>query len=166
MKITVLYVSVGNHTAKAAEYIQEGIGQAGTGIEVKLMNLLDEDAPDNDFIAASSAVIIGSPTYFADMCWQLKKWFDIDRACPLAGKLGAAFATANFPQGGPHQAVSSIIRHMLVKGMLVYSSGISRGKPYIHLGPIGIADKLEESADLFRVFGQRVAEKVLELECR
>lgn len=164
MKITVLYVSVSGNTQKAASYIKEGIARAGADIEVKLMNLLAEEAPDNDFIAASAAVLIGSPTYFADMCWQLKKWFDIDRACPLAGKLGAAFATANFMHGGPHQALSSIIRHMLVKGMLVYSSGVGRGKPYIHLGPIGIADRLEESADLFRIFGQRIAEKALELE--
>ena len=80
MKITILYVSVSGNTQKAASYIKEGIAQAGAGIEVKLINLLEEEAPDNDFIAESAAVIIGSPTYFADMCWQLKKWFDVDRA--------------------------------------------------------------------------------------
>ena len=162
MKMTVLYVSVTGNTEKMAGYIREGIRQAGD-IEVKLMNLLQEEALDKDFINQSSAVIIGTPTYVADMCWQLKQWFDTDWSCDLGGKLGAAFATANVMHGGPDQAITNVLKHMLVKGMLVYSSGAGCGRPFIHLGPIGIRDSLDETGGLFRLFGKRVAEKALAL---
>jgi NAD(P)H dehydrogenase (quinone) len=162
LKITILYVSQSGNTEKAACHIREGILSAGD-IDVRLMNIADENPLDAEFIKESSAVIIGTPTYVANMAWQLKKWFATDRCVSLAGKLGAAFATANFIHGGPDLAIADVLHHMLVKGMVVYSSGAGVGMPIIHLGPVGIAKELEESRDLFLVFGKRIAEKAQEL---
>lgn len=162
MKMTILYVSKSGNTEKAAEFIKEGMLSAGA-TEVKLMNLLNEDTVDAPFIQESTAVVIGTPTYMADMAWQLKKWFDTDRSVKLSGKLGGAFATANFVQGGPDLAVSDILKHMLVKGMLVYSSGTASGAPFLHLGPVAVATELDQNKELFTVFGKRVAEKALAL---
>lgn len=162
MKIAILYVSSTGNTEKAAQLIRDGIVQAGD-IEVRLMNLENEDTVDTEFVKGSDAVIIGTPTYAASFCWQIKKWFDTDKRFKLAGKLGAAFATANFVHGGADLALADLLRHMLVKGMIVYSSGAGCGMPIIHLGPVAITAEFDKTADLFRIFGQRIAEKALEL---
>jgi NAD(P)H dehydrogenase (quinone) len=162
VKITILYVSITGNTEKTAEYIKEGILSAGE-IEVRLMNLASEETIDHDFIEASRAVIFGTPTYVANMCWQLKKWFDTDWNCNLAGKIGAAFATANVISGGADVAILSVINHLLVKGMLAYSSGAGCGRPFIHLGPIAIRGELGAKKDVFVLFGKRIAEKSMEL---
>lgn len=166
MNISVLYISISGNTEKAAEFIKEGILDRDVGdIDVKLMNLANEEALDNDFINESDAVIIGTPTYSGSMAWQLKKWFDTGKV-NLAGKLGAAFATAKYVQGGPGIAIDSVLQHMLVKGMLVYSSGTACDLPYIHYGPIAFKNELDKSHDLFFTFGYRIAEKAVELFSR
>lgn len=165
MKITILYVSCSGNTEKAAGLIRDGIMQAGD-IEVRLMNIINEETLDAAFIKESAAVIIGTPTYAASMSWQLKKWFDTNRSAKLVGKLGAAFATAEYVYGGADIALASILQNMLVKGMLVYSSGAGCGAPIIHLGPVAITNDFEKSRDLFMIFGKRIAEKAMALFAR
>jgi NAD(P)H dehydrogenase (quinone) len=169
MKISILYASQTGNTEKAAGFIREGILSAGD-IDVRLINLLGSQSPepvlaaaDSSFMKESAAVIIGTPTYSASMAWQIKKWFDTDKSVRLAGKLGAAFATANFIHGGADSAISDILRHMLVKGMVVYSSGGGFGLPIIHLGPVAIESELDSFQELFTIFGKRVADKAIEL---
>jgi NAD(P)H dehydrogenase (quinone) len=162
MKITILYVSQTGTTEKAAGLIREGILSTG-GFDVKLMNICSEGSLDIEFLKESAAVIIGTPTYAANMAWQLKKWFDTDRSVSLAGKLGAAFSTANFVHGGPDIAIADVLHHMLVKGMVVYSSGGGCGAPIIHLGPVAISNEFDKSRELFVIFGKRIAEKATEL---
>lgn len=162
MKVSILYVSKSGNTEKAAEFIKEGLLSAGE-MEVKLINLLNEEPIDAEFVKESSAVIIGTPTYCANMAWQLKKWFDTDRSISLAGKLGAAFSTANFVYGGQDLAIADVLHHMLVKGMVVYSSGGGCGAPIIHLGPAAISSELDTSKELFVTFGKRVGAKAIEL---
>jgi NAD(P)H dehydrogenase (quinone) len=162
MKIAILYVSQSGNTEKAAGFIRDGM-TCLHGIEVKLMNLSAEETLDTQYLKDSAAVVFGTPTYVANMAWQLKKWFDTDRSVSLAGKLGAAFATANFVHGGPGIALEGILQHLLVKGMVVYSSGGAFGMPIIHLGPVAIASEMEKTREIFVTFGQRIAEKTLEL---
>ena len=94
MKISILYFSASGNTEKAAEFIKEGISSLGE-IEVKLMNIANSENIDDAFINDSKAVIFGTPTYSANMCWQMKQFFDTYRSCKLAGKIGAAIATEN-----------------------------------------------------------------------
>ena len=162
MKITIMYMSSSGNTEKSAEFIRDGILQVGD-IDVKLMNIISEDNLDVDFIKESAAVIFGTPTYVASMCWQLKKWFDTTLSDLLAGKLGGAFATALYIQGGADIAITSVLQHLLVKGMVIYSSGAGCGAPFIHLGPVAMANELDKSKDLFTIFGTRFAEKAMEL---
>ena len=159
MKISILYFSLTGHTRTMAEEIAEGV-RTVPGIEVGLFAL---DVIDKDFLADSKAVFFGTPTYLASTCWQWKKWFDEPAPCPLGGKLGAVFATANFAQGGADIALQTLITHMMVKGMLVYSGGGACGHPYIHLGAVALKENFEESKPMFRIFGERVATKAREL---
>jgi len=47
--------------------------------------------------------------------------------------------------------------------MLAYSSGTEFGRPFIHLGPIALMNNLDEHAGLFKLFGNREAQKAMEL---
>lgn len=163
MKITILYFSQTGNTEKMAGVIRDGISEYDTGIEVALMNISCDENIDKGFLNDSSAVIFGTPTYVAGTCWQMKKFFDTRFDCKLEGKLAACFATAGCVWGGPDIALQSILEMALTHGMLAYSSGTEFGRPYIHLGPIGLMNNLEENAEIFTLFGKRVAQKTSEL---
>lgn len=161
MRCSIIYYSKTGHTAEMAREIEAGIKQEVPDMEVGLFTV---DDADPEFVNSSQAVLFGTPTYLANTCWQMKKWFD--ESTPkfqLGGKIGAAFATAHYAQGGADTAILTLINHMMVKGMLVYSGGAALGQPYIHLGALAIDDNYEQSRALFRIFGQRIAAKVQEL---
>ena len=159
MKISIVYYSKTGKTKTMAEETAKGMRDVA-GVEVQLFDL---DHIDMDFFNESKAVVFGTPTYYANNCWQIKKWFDEGSAYNLEGKLGAAFATANVQQGGGSVAVTTLIQHMMVKGMLVYSGGTANGQPFIHLGAVGLRDTFEQDKAMFQVFGQRIAAKTVEL---
>ena len=163
MKIAILYFTSSGRTLRMAEEIKAGIAQAGD-VEVGLFPISDvtKDSEAAAWVESAAAVIFGTPDYYAAESWQLKQWLD---TCPvaLAGKLGGAFATANFLQGGADVAIQSVLTQILVKGMLIYSSGTALGLPFIHLGPVCLKGQEDTAAELFRVYGKRFADKALEL---
>ncbi len=165
MKISIIYFSASGRTARMAEEIKTGIAAASADIEVGLFPVaeLTKDSEANvAFVNESAAVIVGTPDYYASEANQLKVWLDTC-PCNLAGKLAGAYATANFPQGGADVAIQSVLTQLLVRGTLVYSSGVSKGLPFIHLGPVVFKDTEEAGAELCRVYGERFAAKALEL---
>ena len=156
--ISIVYFSKDGNTKEMAEVVAAGARKI-EGTEVKVFSL---DNVDNDYLEKSDAVIFGTPTYYANTCWQLKKWFD-EASCNLEGKIGGVFATAHYIQGGADVANLTIAQHMMVKGMLVYSGGTASGKPYLHLGPVAINGNDEENNSMCDVFGQRIAQKAKDL---
>jgi Flavodoxin. len=162
MKLSIIYYSQTGKTQTMAEEVAKGM-KSVENIEVGIFPI---ETVDFDYIKESKAVVFGTPTYYANTCWQIKKWFDESKNCDLGGKIGGAFSTANFPQGGADTAILTIINHLMVKGMLVYSGGSALGLPYIHLGPVAFRDNFEESKALFQLFGKRIAEKCTELFSR
>lgn len=164
MKISVILYSETGSTERAAAYIAAG-ALSVEGTEVKCFNIRDEEAWDAEYIKDSRAVIFGTPTYYANMCWQMKRWFDTRGGkYGLGGKLGSAFATENSPNGGGAElAIMTVYNHLLVYGMLVYSSGVDYGRPPIHIGPTVVRDQMQEREENCRLFGQRIAKKAHEL---
>lgn len=164
MKIALVVYSLTGHTYEMAEEIVNGI--AGTGAEARIFNIKDVDV-DKDFIDSSSGLIIGTPTYMAGCVWQIRKWLEEDsKSFSLAGKLGGAFATAHYAQGGQDTAIMDILGQLLVKGMLVYSGGGAFGLPIIHHGPVALdkeGDHYERSREMFRIYGSRFASECLKL---
>lgn len=161
MKISIVYVSISGNTEKVAGYIRDG-AESVANTQVRLFNLAQPESLTGyeEYIRDSAAVIFGTPTYVANMSWQMKKWFDTDRTVKLGGKLGGVFATENSPTGGGAElAMMSMISHMLVKGMLVYSSGSEFNRPFIHIGPVVVRQDLLLREEHCKVFGQRMALK-------
>lgn len=163
MKISLIYYSETGNTETAAGYVAEGIRSAAD-TELRLFNIADESSLDREFINESRAVVFGTPTYVANTCWQLMKFFDGNWDIRLGGKLGSVFATEASPNGGGAElAIMTLVNMMLVRGMLVYSSGNEYGKPTIHIGPTLVRDVLTEKKELCRIFGERIARKAHEL---
>ena len=122
MKISIIYFSATGNTAQAAKMIAAGM-ESVENTEVKFFNLPDEENWDKEFIRESKAVVFGTPTYYANICWQMKQWLDTRGVTyQLGGKLGSAFATENNPNGGGAElAIMTMYSHLLVYGMLVLS---------------------------------------------
>lgn len=159
MKLAIIYFSKTGNTRIMAQEVATGMEKVA-GIEAKTFSL---DDIDDAFIEESRAVVFGTPTYYANTCWQMKKWFDESRKYDLSGKLGAVFATAHYAQGGADTAILNILGHLMVKGMLVYSGGSALGQPFIHLGAVAIDENFEHSKPMFQIFGERIAQKAVEL---
>lgn len=160
MNMSVLFYSRSGTTKHMAETVCEGMRRVA-GVEARSFPL---DEIDLDFVKASACVVVGTPTYLATMAGAVKTWLDEgSRTLGLAGKLGGAFATADYLHGGADIAVQSVLSHLMVKGMLVYSGGGAFGKPVIHLGPVALKERMTEYEDVFRLYGERMAKKTAEL---
>lgn len=160
MKMSVIYFSDTGNTKAMAEVIVEGMEQV-EGVEAKAFAL---DAIDKEWATESACIVVGTPVYMANMASQVKAW--LEGPCAeygIMGKIGGAFATANYIHGGGDIAIQSILEHMLVWGMLTYSGGGASGEPVIHLGPVGVVEYLDSCKEVFRIYGERMATKTKEL---
>lgn len=156
MKLAIVYDTKTGNTAKMAEYLMEGIA-AVDGAEAKAFPIT---AVDEEYVKSSDALIVGTPTYNGTLTARMKAWLEnAPSKLNVAGKLGGAFATAAFIHGGGDLAIQCILTHLMVDGMMVYSGGQAKGMPVIHLGPVAIAPDLNIFADLFRIYGKRMAEQ-------
>jgi NAD(P)H dehydrogenase (quinone) len=159
VKISIIYHSSTGNTKKLAETIASGAEKV-EGAEVKIASI---DEIDKEFLEASGAVIIGTPVYLGTFSWQIKKWLDTYREVNLSGKLGAVFATENTFGGGADIAELALVGQLLVKGLLVYSAGVSQGQPSTHFGTVSIKDGDEAQKERAVLFGERIARKAKEL---
>jgi NAD(P)H dehydrogenase (quinone) len=153
MKIAVIYHSVGGNTKAVAQIIAKGV-KVSDEIEVSTMSI---GKMDSAFIEDSKAVIIGSPTYYGTFSWQIKKWFDTSKI-DLEGKLGSVFVTENYLGGGADVAELGMIGHMLIKGMIDYSSGFTKEGPITHYGAVRIKSGDEWQNRRAEIIGKRIGE--------
>lgn len=158
MKASILYYSKTGNTKAMAGKIAEGM--SAEGVEAKVFPI---DAAEKSWVKESSCVIIGSPTYYADVSAEVKAFLETLGGYGAAGKLGGAFATAGFSYGGGDIALQTILTHMMFWGMLTYSGGGAAGAPPIHLGPVAGGSAPDGTPELFRTYGQRMAQKAKEL---
>ena len=166
MKLAVIYDSLTDHTKQCADWIVEGMNRI-EGVEAKSFKY---DAVDAEFVKETKGVVLGSPSYAAQMTPAFHQWMMTEAGkLNMGGKLGGAFATQQFSHGGGELVIQTIHTMMLVRGMLVYSGGGAKGRPVIHIGPVGTNSNVEEFSrledykDYFVIFGERFAEKAMEL---
>jgi NAD(P)H dehydrogenase (quinone) len=166
MKLAVIADSKTGNTRQAADWIVQGMNRVENA-EAKAFTIPEID---QDFVKEASGVVIGSPSYAAQMTPDLHAWLQgSTRELGLAGKLGGAFATEQFTHGGGETVIQSILTIEMVKGMLCYSGGGAWGMPVIHLGPVGVNNNkekhngMEHYKDNFILFGERFAKKAAEI---
>ncbi|MBR2990273.1 MAG: flavodoxin family protein [Solobacterium sp.] len=158
MKATVVYVSKTGITAAFAEKIVEGLKEGG--VDAKAFSYHDIDM---DWITDSKCVIIGTPTYYTDASADTTAFLETLGKYGVAGKLGGAFATAQYAWGGNEMAMMNIIMHEMFFGMLVYSGGGAAGNPPIHIGPIKIGSAEYDYDALAVDYGKRMAAETVKL---
>lgn len=151
-KVLVIYYSRSGNTAKMAGYVEQGVKKEGAEVvckpveKVQVKELLDYDG-----------IIIGSPTYYGSISWEIKKLLDesVEFHGKLAGKVGAAFSSAGNVGGGNETTILDILHAMLIHGMTI--QGDTAGD---HYGPVSIGspDKRVESQCI--KLGQKVAKLV------
>ncbi len=136
VKVAVIYHSETGNTREMARLVAQGA--EAEGAEAAVMSV---EAVDWGFVRDSGAVVVGSPTYEGTCSWQMKRFLDEESGDlerhPLAGKLGAVFCSQNWPGGGGASfAEMTLIAALLVRGMLLYSGGITTGQPFLHFGAV------------------------------
>ena len=136
MKVAVIYHSETGNTEEMARLVAQGVESEGG--DSSAMSL---DEVDWAFVRDSAALVYGCPTYEGTCSWQMKRFLDEESGDlerhPFAGKLGAVFCSQNWPGGGGASfAEMTLIAAMLVRGMLIYSGGITAGQPFLHFGAV------------------------------
>ena len=149
-RIAVLYYSRTGNTEAMARFIAEGAREE-QAIEVDITRI--EKFPVEKAMEYDS-LIVGSPTYYGSMAYQVKKFFDesVSFHGSLSGKVGAAFSSAANIGGGNETTITDILNAMLIHGMIV--QGNSSGD---HYGPVSIGSPDSRVEKQCRELGARTA---------
>ncbi len=156
-KILVIYHSRTGNTEKMAELIREGI--ESEEVEAVCQKAADTEPGE---LLDYDGVIIGSPTYYGTMAWEVKKLLDgsVSFHGGLQGKIAGAFATSANLGGGNETTVTDILHALLIHGMVV--QGNYSGA---HYGPVSIGPPDEKAVASCLDFGgqyARLAKKLAE----
>ncbi len=129
-KILVVYYSRSGNTRIMAEMVALGAKDEGAEVDLKeIAKVKPEDLLGYD------GIIIGSPTYYGTLAWEVKKLLDesVKFHGKLEGKVGGAFSSAANIGGGNETTILSILEAMLIHGMII--PGAYSGD---HYGPVAI----------------------------
>ena len=152
----IVYYSRSGNTKKMAELIAQGIAQAEVKVEIK--DVKDVNA---DELLQYDVIIVGSPTYYGSMAFEIKKLFDdsVKFHGKLDGKIGGAFASSANIGGGNETTILDILNAMLIHGMIL--QGDWQGD---HYGPVAIGSPDARSSKQCLRYGMRIAQLVKRLE--
>lgn len=98
-RLLIVYYTGSGNTKRMAEEIGRGAEQLGVAVEVKRV----EECTLED-LAGADGIVIGSPTYFSNVAWQVKKLIDesitLYRGRQLKGKIGGCFTSSGTRRDG------------------------------------------------------------------
>ncbi len=117
VKVLVAYHSVKGHTRAMAEAVAAG-ARSVAGAGVRLRTVADATAED---VLWADAIAVGSPVYNANVVPEVQGFINgwPFRGAPMRDKIGAAFASGGAISAGEEMVQLSILRSMLVFGMVV-----------------------------------------------
>lgn len=148
--LVAFYSGEGHRTAKMARYIAQGAEAQGVKVNLKEA----EECRPQDLLEADG-VALGSPTYFSNMAWQVKKLIDESIALyrdghRLQGRVAGVFTSAGARADGEEclralvNALGSHHRMRVVPGIVCL--------------PAEAEEALAESS---RAYGERLAQELL-----
>jgi NAD(P)H dehydrogenase (quinone) len=154
-KVLVCYYSETGNTEKMAQIIagemksHDLVVDLKRAEEMKARRLLDYDC-----------IVLGSPTYYGSMAWQIKKLLDesIELHGQLSGKVGGAFSSAANVGGGNETTILDMLNALMIHGMVI--RGDHRGD---HYGPVSIGFPDERATECCKQYAGNLAELVKRL---
>jgi NAD(P)H dehydrogenase (quinone) len=155
--IVVFYSRTGN-TQKMAELVAEGVRESGCEMTVRRISEVETVAPED--LLPHEGIIVGSPTYYGGIAWELKRLFDdtVRFHGDFNGKVGGAFASAANIGGGNETTIRQVLDVMLIHGMIV--QGTPQGD---HYGPVAIGAPDGRASGQCVALGRRVGALVRKL---
>ncbi|MFQ3548596.1 MAG: flavodoxin family protein [Armatimonadota bacterium] len=154
-KVLITYYSRSGNTEKMARLIEIGVKNRGVEVDVEPVTAIDPEK-----LLEYDGIIIGSPTYYGSMAWEVKKLLDesVKYHGRLDGKVGGAFSSAANIGGGNETTVCDILNAMLIHGMII--QGDPQGD---HYGRISINAPDERVEKQCIRMGERIAALVAKL---
>ncbi len=154
-KALVIYYSRTGNTKRMAEKIAEALEKHG--LETDLRKVETVAASD---LLGYEAVVIGSPTYYGTMSWEVKKLLDesVKFHGKLRGRVGGAFTSSGNIAGGNETTVLDILKALMIHGMIV--QGSEHGD---HYGPAAVGRPDQRSLKSCERYGERLAGLVKKL---
>lgn len=154
-KVLIGYYSRSGNTKKMAAAIEESIKEEGLEVLNKEIGSIAVDE-----LLDYEAIVIGSPTYYGTLAWEVKKLLDesVKLHGKLKGKIGAAFTSAANIGGGNETTILSILEAFLIHGMIIQGEPVGD-----HYGPVGIGSPDTRSLEGCRKLGKTVAGLVKKL---
>jgi len=139
--IGIFYFSGSGNTEAMARAIAQGCEAAGAAVQLQRV----EDADPKKW-PQLDAIVLGSPTYFGNMAWQVKKLVDESIAVyrKLKGKAGGVFTSGGGRRDAEY-ALQALTWALEIHGMRVVDSGaLCEGKPS------------EQDCEACRDYGRRI----------
>jgi NAD(P)H dehydrogenase (quinone) len=154
VRVLIVYDSTTGNTEKMAHAVAEGAKQV-QGVEVVVKKVDETEFED---LLNADGIIVGSPTYYGLMSGKVKTLFDktVDIHGKLAGKVGAAFTSSGGTASGAETTLLSILKAMLVHGMIVQGRHDNK-----HYGAAAVGCPKGEEITMCERLGKRTAELVL-----
>lgn len=154
-KVLVIYYSRSGTTEKMAKIISESISKEG--IEAEIRKVSEVKADD---LLKYDGIVIGSPTYYGTMSWEIKKLLDesVRFHGKLEGKVGGAFSSSANVAGGNETTILNILNALLIHGFII--AGDPKGD---HYGPVAVGSVDERANKECVRFGQRFGQLVKRL---
>ncbi|WP_421856411.1 flavodoxin family protein [Oceanicaulis sp.] len=120
-QIAIVYHTGYGHTRVLAEAVAQGV-ERQSGAQAELIDVTDMNAESWDVLAASDAIIFGSPTYMGAVSGPFKTFMDQTSAIWLArgwaDKLAAGFTVSSSQAGDKFATLSQLATLAAQHGML------------------------------------------------
>jgi len=156
VKILVVYYSRSGNTKIMANMVAQGAEEEGAIVDLKEVSQVKSEE-----LLIYDGIIIGSPTYYGTLAWEVKKLLDesVKFHGKLEGKIGGAFSSAANIGGGNETTILSILEAMLIHGMII--PGAYSGD---HYGPVAINEPDTRPKEQCLALGSRIARLAKRLE--
>ena len=172
-RVLVAYYSRTGNTEQMAHGVAEGAKNVH-GVVVTLKKVANVTKDD---LEAADGIILGSPTWFANIPGEMKTIIDDwnwKLKVDFTDKVGGAFATAGGQVGGQEHVVVSLLMFMLHNRMVVAGPlyrNEKTGSVWAESGAAAITGPLdqgvsEEELDGAKRLGRRIAELAVKMKSR
>jgi NAD(P)H dehydrogenase (quinone) len=157
-RILIIYTTLRGNTGKMVEPVAKGI--RSEGVEAQVLPVEQVTMTD---LRSVEGIIIGSPTRFGGVDWQIKRLFDVvtieGYPGPLEGKVGGAFTAGGRAGSGAELTLMNALHLLLNHGLII------QGEPFgAHYGPVALGEPTVTVLDSCRTWGARWARLVKRLQ--